>query len=29
MISLDNVFDDAELAAWAERTVRDAGGPVE
>src|SRR6266542_6006986 len=29
MMSLDNVFDDAELAAWAERTVRDAGGPVE
>ncbi|MET0424498.1 MAG: NAD-dependent DNA ligase LigA [Actinoplanes sp.] len=29
MLSLDNVFDDAELAAWAERTVRDAGGPVE
>ena len=28
MLSLDNVFDDAELAAWAERTVRDAGGPV-
>src|SRR4051812_29057043 len=29
MLSLDNVFDDAELTAWAERTVRDAGGPVE
>ena len=29
MLSLDNVFDAAELAAWAERTVRDAGGPVE
>jgi len=29
MLSLDNVFDDAELAAWHERTVRDAGGPVE
>ena len=29
MLSLDNVFDDAELGAWAERTVRDAGGPVE
>jgi DNA ligase (NAD+) len=29
MLSLDNVFDDEELAAWAERTVRDAGGPVE
>jgi DNA ligase (NAD+) len=29
MLSLDNVFDDDELAAWAERTVRDAGGPVE
>ncbi|MFC3384932.1 NAD-dependent DNA ligase LigA [Couchioplanes azureus] len=29
MMSLDNVFDDAELGAWAERTVRDAGGPVE
>ncbi len=28
MMSLDNVFDDAELAAWAERTERDAGGPV-
>ncbi|ROP32393.1 NAD-dependent DNA ligase LigA [Couchioplanes caeruleus] len=29
MMSLDNVFDDAELGAWAERTLRDAGGPVE
>ncbi|MEV6601929.1 NAD-dependent DNA ligase LigA [Actinoplanes sp. NPDC051346] len=29
MMSLDNVFDDAELGAWSERTVRDAGGPVE
>jgi DNA ligase (NAD+) len=29
MLSLDNVFDDAELAAWGERTVRDAGGPVQ
>ena len=29
MLSLDNVFDDAELSAWADRTVRDAGGPVE
>ncbi|MEV6298521.1 NAD-dependent DNA ligase LigA [Actinoplanes sp. NPDC051861] len=29
MMSLDNVFDDGELAAWAERTVRDAGGPVQ
>jgi DNA ligase (NAD+) len=28
MMSLDNVFDDAELAAWAERTERDAGGGV-
>jgi DNA ligase (NAD+) len=28
MMSLDNVFDDAELAAWAERTERDAGAPV-
>jgi DNA ligase (NAD+) len=28
MMSLDNVFDEAELAAWAERTERDAGGPV-
>ncbi|WP_130513157.1 NAD-dependent DNA ligase LigA [Krasilnikovia cinnamomea] len=29
MMSLDNVFDAGELAAWAERTVRDAGGPVD
>nr|WP_203801186.1 NAD-dependent DNA ligase LigA [Actinoplanes tereljensis] len=29
MLSLDNVFDDAELAAWSERTLRDAGGPTE
>jgi len=29
MLSLDNVFDEDELAGWAERTVRDAGGPVE
>ncbi|GAA2545667.1 NAD-dependent DNA ligase LigA [Winogradskya consettensis] len=29
MLSLDNVFDDDELAAWAERTIRDAGGPTE
>jgi DNA ligase (NAD+) len=28
MMSLDNVFDSGELAAWAERTERDAGGPV-
>ncbi|GGK19347.1 DNA ligase A [Pilimelia terevasa] len=28
MLSLDNAFDDAELAAWAERVTRDAGGPV-
>ncbi|BCJ66858.1 NAD-dependent DNA ligase LigA [Polymorphospora rubra] len=28
MMSLDNVFDDAELTAWAERVRRDAGGPV-
>jgi DNA ligase (NAD+) len=28
MMSLDNVFDEAELTAWAERTERDAGGPV-
>ncbi|MGW0436252.1 NAD-dependent DNA ligase LigA [Micromonospora sp. NPDC003197] len=26
MMSLDNAFDDAELAAWAERVERDAGG---
>jgi DNA ligase (NAD+) len=29
MMSLDNVFDEAELATWAERTERDAGGPVQ
>ncbi|MGX6606942.1 NAD-dependent DNA ligase LigA [Micromonosporaceae bacterium Da 78-11] len=29
MLSLDNVFNDEQLAAWAERTLRDAGGPVE
>ncbi len=28
MMSLDNVFDDDELAAWAERVERDAGGSV-
>ncbi|GIF03029.1 NAD-dependent DNA ligase LigA [Actinoplanes siamensis] len=28
MMSLDNVFDFDELNAWAERTARDAGGPV-
>jgi DNA ligase (NAD+) len=28
MMSLDNAFSDAELDAWAERTIRDAGGPV-
>ncbi|MFS8477402.1 MAG: NAD-dependent DNA ligase LigA [Micromonosporaceae bacterium] len=28
MMSLDNAFDDEELAAWAERIERDAGGPV-
>ncbi|WP_229829836.1 NAD-dependent DNA ligase LigA [Actinoplanes ianthinogenes] len=28
MMSLDNVFSLDELDAWAERTVRDAGGPV-
>jgi len=28
MMSLDNVFDDAELAAWVERVEREAGGPV-
>jgi DNA ligase (NAD+) len=28
MLSLDNVFDEAELSTWAERTERDAGGPV-
>ena len=29
MMSLDNVFDDDELGGWVERTLRDAGGPVE
>ncbi|WP_374271900.1 NAD-dependent DNA ligase LigA [Actinoplanes sp. M2I2] len=29
MLSLDNVFDDEELGGWVERTLRDAGGPVE
>ncbi|NMO52677.1 NAD-dependent DNA ligase LigA [Actinoplanes sp. TBRC 11911] len=29
MLSLDNVFNADQLDAWAERTVRDAGGPVE
>ncbi|MGW3616564.1 NAD-dependent DNA ligase LigA [Micromonospora arida] len=28
MLSLDNAFADEELAAWAERVERDAGGPV-
>ncbi|TDC72435.1 NAD-dependent DNA ligase LigA [Micromonospora sp. KC606] len=28
MMSLDNAFTDEELAAWAERVERDAGGPV-
>ncbi|GIF71334.1 NAD-dependent DNA ligase LigA [Asanoa siamensis] len=28
LLSLDNVFSTEGLAAWAERTVRDAGGPV-
>jgi DNA ligase (NAD+) len=28
MMSLDNVFDQEELQAWADRTERDAGGPV-
>jgi DNA ligase (NAD+) len=28
MLSLDNAFDEGELAAWAERVERDAGGPV-
>jgi DNA ligase (NAD+) len=28
MMSLDNAFDDAELAAWAARVERDAGGRV-
>ena len=29
MMSLDNVFDLDELQAWADRTERDAGGPVQ
>ncbi|MFI5888964.1 NAD-dependent DNA ligase LigA [Actinoplanes sp. NPDC051513] len=29
MLSLDNVFDEDELAAWSERTIRDAGGPTQ
>ncbi len=29
MMSLDNVFDLDELQTWAERTERDAGGPVQ
>ena len=29
MMSLDNAFSDEELAAWAERVERDAGGPVQ
>jgi DNA ligase (NAD+) len=28
MLSLDNAFDPDELAAWADRVERDAGGPV-
>ncbi|WP_433827027.1 NAD-dependent DNA ligase LigA [Actinoplanes sp. CA-015351] len=28
MMSLDNVFNTDELTTWAERTVRDSGGPV-
>ncbi|WP_456244045.1 NAD-dependent DNA ligase LigA [Longispora urticae] len=28
LLSLDNAFDDDELAAWATRVERDAGGPV-
>ena len=28
LLSLDNVFDTEGLAAWAERTLREAGGPV-
>ncbi|XNL27383.1 NAD-dependent DNA ligase LigA [Longispora sp. K20-0274] len=28
LLSLDNAFDDEELAAWATRVERDAGGPV-
>ncbi|MFE8008098.1 NAD-dependent DNA ligase LigA [Streptomyces sp. NPDC057418] len=27
MLSLDNAFDDEELAAWGERVARDVGGP--
>ncbi len=27
MLSLDNAFDDEELAAWAERVARDVGTP--
>ncbi|MFB9337144.1 NAD-dependent DNA ligase LigA [Actinoplanes octamycinicus] len=29
MMSLDNVFNFDELTSWSERTVRDAGGPVQ
>ncbi|MBM2617469.1 NAD-dependent DNA ligase LigA [Actinoplanes sp. LDG1-06] len=29
MMSLDNVFDDEELEGWVDRTLRDAGGPVQ
>ncbi|MFC7279856.1 NAD-dependent DNA ligase LigA [Paractinoplanes rhizophilus] len=29
MLSLDNVFDENELVGWAERTIRDAGGPTQ
>ncbi|WP_290864881.1 NAD-dependent DNA ligase LigA [Hamadaea sp.] len=28
MLSLDNAFSDEELTAWADRVVRDSGGPV-
>jgi DNA ligase (NAD+) len=28
MLSLDNAFSEGELTAWADRVVRDAGGPV-
>lgn len=28
MLSLDNAFDDLELAAWAERVARDVGTPT-
>ncbi|NUO57578.1 MAG: NAD-dependent DNA ligase LigA [Hamadaea sp.] len=28
MLSLDNAFSDEELTGWADRVVRDAGGPV-